>query len=139
MGIFMNKNLIIILLLSIFGIAFAGAVVDNFKATTSLNQVELEWTVKSEYDVKEYQILRSLDKVSFEEIDTVPAEYNDRGEHTYTYTDDRIFKEEGNTFYYKLVIENQDGSTTEYDQVIRVSAQTSGARHTWGSLKAMFR
>lgn len=136
----MKKTAFVIFsLLLVTGFAFSGAVIDNFKANTSLNQVELEWTVKSEYDVKEYKILRSLDKTNFEEIDAVPAEYNDRGEHTYTYIDDRIFKSQGNTFYYKLVIVEINGSVSEYGELITVSTQTSSSRHTWGSLKAMFR
>ena len=123
----------------IAGSVFSGAVIDNFKANTSLNQVELEWTVKSEYNVKEYKILRSLDKTSFEEIDRVAAEYNDRGEHTYTYVDDKIFKSQGNTFYYKLEIVHSNGTVSAYGELITVSTQTSSSRHTWGSLKAMFR
>jgi len=118
---------------------YAGAVIEGFHANTSLNKVELKWTVKTEDNVKNYTILRSLDQVKYKEVKEIKAKWNDKKEHTYTWIDDKVFKSQGNTFYYKIKIINQNGSTVEHDKVLEVSPQISATRHTWGSIKAMFR
>ena len=117
----------------------AGALISEFRAEPGFNQVELKWIVTVETDVKGYRVMRSHDRVSFEEIAFVDAKGAHHGERTYTYIDDKVFKPSGNTYYYKLVILQTDEQAIEYDKVCSVSPQISSARHTWGSIKAMFR
>ncbi len=134
-----RSTLILFTLITCTSLVFAGAVIESFHANTSLNKVELKWTVKAEDNVDNYTILRSLDQVKYKELKEIKAKWNDKKEHTYTWIDDKVFKSQGNTFYYKIKIINNDGSTVEHDKVLEVSPQISATRHTWGSIKAMFR
>jgi hypothetical protein len=118
---------------------FGGAVVTDFRGEAGFNQVELKWIVNAEANLKNYQILRSMDGVSYQSIATVKAKSNEPGEKTYSYIDRTVFKPNNNVFHYKLRFINTDNSTSDFERIVTVSPQISGARHTWGSIKAMFR
>jgi len=120
-------------------VLFAGAVVTDFRGEAGFNRVELKWIVGAESNLKGYQILRSMDGLDFQTIAFVKAKVNESGEKTYTYIDRTVFKPTGNVFHYKLRFVNNDDSTSDFERVIVVSPQISAARHTWGSIKAMFR
>ncbi len=120
-------------------VLFAGAVITDFRGEAGFNRVELKWIVGAESNLKGYQILRSMDGLDFQSIAFVKAKEDESGEKTYTYIDRTVFKPTGNVFHYKLRLVNNDDSISDYEKVVVVSPQISAARHTWGSIKAMFR
>jgi hypothetical protein len=137
----MTKQIYILLLICIgASLLFAGAVVKDFHGEAGFNLVTLKWIVTAEIDLKGYQILRSFDGTSFSDIAFIKSKSEEGGEKSYTYIDRSVFKTEGRTCYYKLRMVNlSDETTTDYEQVVTVSPQISATRHTWGSIKAMFR
>ena len=143
MGCIMNRRLSSSIFIPFFclisSILFAGAVVTDFRGEAGFNRVELKWIVGAESNLKGYQILRSMDGLDFQSIAFIKAKANESSERTYTYIDRTVFKPTGNVFYYKLRFVNDDDSISDYEKVIAVSPQISAARHTWGSIKAMFR
>jgi hypothetical protein len=136
----MNKKFFIVLIFALFdAIAFGGAVLSDFRAESGLNRVELKWVVSAETGIKGYHIMRSLDGTQFQKIGFVAAVGVSGREQTYRFTDSSVFKLSGRIFYYKLQLVNSDDSVSEYEKMITISPQISSTRHTWGSLKAMFR
>lgn len=137
----MKKTILLatLFICSLFSILFAGAVITDFQGEPGLNRVNLKWIVTAESAVKGYEVMRSIDGAHYEKVAFVNVKTSGSGEKTYTYIDKSVFKPNGRTFYYKLQIVNRDDTTSEYDKVVEVSPQISSARHTWGSIKAMFR
>lgn len=131
--------LVTFLVLSLTAILIAGAVISDFRAEAGLNRVELKWIVTAESNLRGYQLLRSMDGANFEALAFVPVKLEQSGEKTYTYIDKSVFKGAGHSFYYKLQLVNSDGSTTDFERVVSSTPQISATRHTWGSIKAMFR
>jgi len=136
----MKKTILLtaLFICSLFSMLFAGAVITDFQGEPGLNRVNLKWIVTAESAVKGYTVMRSMDGSHFEKVAFVKVKAGS-GEKTYNYVDKSVFKPNGRSFYYKLQIVNQDDSTSEYDKLVVVSPQISSARHTWGSIKAMFR
>lgn len=132
-------GLAILFNLAVCGFLFAGVIISSFQGEAGLNRVELKWIVTLEVNLKEYEVLRSIDGVKFESIARVPAKWQESGEKTYIYIDTSVFKENNRSFYYKLRFNYTDGSNAEYDKVLCIQPQISSVRHTWGSIKAMFR
>jgi hypothetical protein len=119
--------------------AFAGAIISDFHGEPGFNRVDLKWIVSAESNLKGYQVLRSMDGNHFETIAMIAAKKTETGEKTYHFQDTSVFKQTGRSFYYRLKLENDDGTTSDYDKVLVISPQISAARQTWGSIKAMFR
>ncbi|MCR4437909.1 MAG: hypothetical protein QHJ34_02550 [bacterium] len=116
-----------------------GAVISRFEAEPGLNKVTLRWTTAAESNLKGFEIERGLDGKSFQAIVFVEAAGNSSSPRDYAYEDRTVFKSTGNTYYYRLKLVDFDGSFAYYDKVVSVSPQISSVRHTWGSIKAMFR
>jgi hypothetical protein len=137
----MKKTVILcsILMLLLAGVLWSGVIISSFQGEAGFNRVELKWIVSSEINLRQYQVLRSFDGTTFENIAQVPVKENDSGEKTYLYVDTSVFKDVSRDFYYKLRMVHQDGTTSDYDKVLRLNPQISSARQTWGSIKAMFR
>ncbi|HOT95598.1 MAG TPA: hypothetical protein PLG50_01455 [bacterium] len=131
--------LTVIALILLNTLLFGGAIISSFQGEAGYNQVEIKWIVAAENNLRSYQLLRSLDNHDFESIAVIDAKKLESGEKTYSYLDKSVFKENNHEFYYKLRMVNDDGSTTDYDKVLRLTPQISSARQTWGSIKAMFR
>lgn len=136
---FSSHTLVVISLLLIAPLLYSGAVIKEFSGSPGFNRVDLKWVVTAEIGLKAYQVLRSLDDVKYENIAQIPVQTDGSGEKTYTYSDNSVFKQSGRNFYYKLRFLNVDGSTMDYEKKVTISPQISAARHTWGSIKAMFR
>lgn len=120
--------------------AFSGVVIKQFQAEPGLNRVELKWIVTKENNIKGYRILRSMNASDFDKVGFVEAQGINGSERTYKFVDRTVFKStDSRTFYYKLQFVNNDESTNNYEKVISVTPQISSTRHTWGSIKAMFR
>ena len=119
---------------------YAGAVIVDFRGEPGSNKVTLSWSTLNETNCKGFQIERSLNKTDFDKINFIKGSGNSSTRKNYKYVDKTVFKPEINrTFYYRLKIVNEDNSVSIYAQVIKVTPSISGARHTWGSIKALFR
>ncbi len=126
-------------LLIFASVLWSSAVVTNFRGEPGHNKVVLKWTTISEVHCKEYVIERSLDKQTFNKIGSVRAKGNMSERTDYQYEDKTVFRAASNTFHYRLRIIDQDGTETKYSEIVTVTPAISGVRHTWGSIKAMFR
>lgn len=123
-----------------FSVVFAGAVISEFRGEPGYNKVVLTWVAESEQDLKGYEIERSFSKdKDFQKVGFVQAK-SQPGRTEYKYEDDSVFKTSNDrTFYYRLKLVNNDGTSSYFKMVISVTPTISSARHTWGSIKAMFR
>ena len=83
--------------------------------------------------------MRSINGTNFDRIGFVKAKGVSGGENTYKYEDTTVFKSSGRSYYYKIQFYNKDETVTNFEKVITVTPQISSTRHTWGSIKAMFR
>lgn len=120
-------------------VLFGGAVISDFHGEPGHNKVTLYWKTLAETNVKGFRLERGTDDKRFSRLDFVKGKGNSTRTVEYKYEDKSVFKPTGRTFYYRIIIENLDGSTTTYPEIISVSPSVSSARQTWGSIKAMFR
>lgn len=122
------------LLLALAPTAFS-QVVQDFSAVGASQGVFLQWTTAREAGVTEFRVQRSFDGQRFITIHTTrPFGMG----HTYSYTDDDLFKGPQQTYYYRLEIAGVD-ERISYSGTEEVALNFSGIRRTWGSIKAMFR
>lgn len=136
------KRITLFLVLGLFLVStlvYGGAVVSDFRGEPGINLVTLKWIVKAESNLKGYEVLRSMDGATYQKVAFIETNKTGSGEKTYTFQDKSVFKPTDRTFYYKLKFVDMDNSKQEFDKVIVVSPKISSARHTWGSIKAMFR
>jgi len=121
-------------------ILYAGAVIVDFRGEPGSNKVTLYWSTLNETNCNGFRIERSLNKEAFNKIDFIKSSGNSTVRKDYKYEDKTVYKPEmDRTFYYRLIIINQDNSESVYSQVVAVTPSISGARYTWGSIKALFR
>ncbi len=119
---------------------YAGAVIVDFRGEPGHGKVTLYWSTLNETNCKGFQIDRSLNKVDFKKIAFVKSQGNSTERKDYSYEDKTVFKSEmDRTFYYRLTIINEDNTESVYSQIVSVTPSISGARYTWGSIKALFR
>jgi hypothetical protein len=116
----------------------AGTRISQFFATRDRNAVVLEWTTEEESNLARFEIERSTDRVRWFRIGEVRAAGESARRNTYTFRDQTIFKTAANSLSYRLVLVDMQGNSLPYDVIASVEGQ-SGIRHTWGSIKAMFR
>jgi hypothetical protein len=117
---------------------WAGGTICEFHATRQEGTVLLEWATESEESLAKFEIFRSNDQSIWIKIGEQTASGKSSSKRYYTYIDNSIFKTFEANFYYKLVLVDQSGQRTTYPTTASVSG-SSGFRHTWGSIKAMFR
>jgi len=119
-------------------LVLSGAQIVEFFARRTETAVILEWSTDYESNIRQFNIERCNDQQSWIHIGTTSA----RGESTtrehYSYTDNTIFKTEQTNFYYRLVIVENTGQKVPHDVIASIHGN-SGIRHTWGSIKAIFR
>lgn len=134
-------NLFIIPLFLSFLIStlFAGAVIVDFRGEVKSNKAILKWSTNSELNCQEFQIERGFDQKTFQKIGSVNAAGNSSQRKDYVYEDTSVFRQTENTFYYRIKIIDKDGTESLFSEVVSVTPSISGVRHTWGSIKAMFR
>ena len=116
----------------------ASARISEFYAKREKNTVILEWTTDEESNLAKFEIHRSTDQMRWYKIGEIRAVGESSQKNLYSFTDNSIFKGPTNTLYYRLVIIDKTGSSVAWDVIASVEGQ-SGIRHTWGSIKAMFR
>lgn len=131
---------LILILISSSLLLYGSAVIINFNGTSGNNKVTLQWSTLSEKDCEGFEIERSLNKTDFKKIGFVKGAGNSSEQKDYKYVDKTVYKTEINrTFYYRLKIINKSGPESIHSEIVSVSPSISGARYTWGSIKALFR
>jgi len=118
---------------------YAGAVIVEFKGNPGKNKVVIKWSTMSETNCDEFQIERSLDRNNFQKVGSVEASGNSSDKKDYTFEDNSVFKAASNTFYYRIRICDFGGKESLFSEIISVTPSVSGVKHTWGSIKALFR
>jgi hypothetical protein len=126
---------IIAFLFSLATVAFAGAEIVEFEAYSLGDRCQLVWRTAQETNLQVFVIERSSDGTRFVPVGTVEA---DGSYSNYQYTDVSPLAQSSRVFFYRLKILEKDLSFT-YSVVREVSLVFSAFRHTWGSIKAMFR
>jgi hypothetical protein len=135
--IFISTILIVCLLF--FSLLFSDTRVTGFTARKENNKVILEWSTEFESGLEKFIIHRSTNNVSWLSIGEVkPPTENSTSPRNYRYVDNSIYKNNSSNFYYKLLMIDKNGQTTSYHVIVSIGGN-SGIRHTWGSIKAMFR
>jgi len=124
----------------LFGCMFlsASTIISDFHAKREGNTVVLGWTTESETRLARFDLERSTDRLRWFKIGEKAAMGESATRQQYTFRDNTIFKAAVNNFYYRLVLVDKNGQSAPFDVITSVSG-TSGIRHTWGSIKAMFR
>lgn len=145
----MKKTLILIISLSLAGIAFASSeVITYLKGTPGSDAITLDWQSGIETGVRSYAIERSEKNTSdFKEIGSVTASGNNS---TYHYRDAAVNganikgSNGGGSFMplsdlYKYRIRLNYDNAVSYSQTINVTRPSAGVKRTWGMIKEMFR
>lgn len=130
----------IIFLLVCVSLLYADTQIIEFHAKRSENNVAiLEWITLKESNLKQFDIERSNDGMNWISIGYVtPLTEYSYEKTSYSFTDPNIFKTTQSTFFYRLVIVDKNGHSTIHTVIASISGQ-SGIKHTWGSIKALFR
>ena len=115
-----------------------GVQISDFHASREGNVVLLEWMTESESNLLRFDVQRSTDQRYWLKIGENAAVGESSSSQHYSYRDDTIFKTEQSTFYYRLVVVDKNQQKIIHPVVASI-AGSSGIRHTWGSIKAMFR
>lgn len=132
------KSSLFILLVVLGSILWSSARITSFNARRDDNSVILDWATDSESNLSKFDIERSSDQIRWLKIGETRAAGESGSRQNYSYRDNTIFKASTNNFYYRLVLIDQAGQASPYDVIVSISG-SSGIRHTWGSVKAMFR
>ncbi|MBN2011588.1 hypothetical protein JW960_19815 [candidate division KSB1 bacterium] len=132
-------SLCLIITLGFATVIWSSAVITNFRGEPGKNKVVLKWSSLSEVGCKEYVIERGMDRYNFTKVGTVDAAGNSSERKDYEYQDSSVFKTMANTFFYRIRIVDENGNDKAVSEVVTVTPAVSGVRHTWGSIKAMFR
>lgn len=141
----MKKYISISILASVFlfsVISLSDSVIKEFRAEPGMNKVHLTWLVSLETDVSGYKVLRGFDPTqlrNLEFLETNNIAIPPGGTKKYDFTDQSVFKTDGRSFYYQIAVLNTEGQTVTTTEIREVSPNISSVRHTWGSIKAMFR
>jgi len=124
-----------------FVIVYGNAVIVDFQGDPGNNKVTLHWATISEVNCKTFEIERSLNNTDFKKIGSLRAIGNSTSRQEYSFEDKNVFKTTSlsRTFYYRLKVIDVDGSFRLHSEVISVTPSISGAKYTWGSIKALFR
>ena len=111
--------------------------IKRFECKDGGDNVILKWTSTIEISLDRYEIERSLDNFkTYTRIAKIKA----KGPSSYVFNDKSVFKALSHKFYYRLkLIDKNNAKSSIYGKVVSVKPSISGVKHTWGSLKAMFR
>lgn len=134
------RNLIILSLLLISGVAFASLTIEYFTGRTNSNGIIIEWKTGQEGNTTKFEVERSVTTPdNFIYIATVNAQGSNS---YYTYQDNSVDNnhttQNNSVYYYRLKCIQSNGSHS-FSNVITVVHSVSGIRSTWGSIKAIFR
>jgi hypothetical protein len=126
---------IIAFLFGAASVALAGAEIIEFEAFSLGDRCQLIWRTGQETNFEMFVVERSSDGSRFLPVGTVEPQ----GSYSnYQYTDVSPLAQSSRVFFYRLKMLDKDQSF-DYSVVREVSLVFSALRHTWGSIKAMFR
>jgi hypothetical protein len=132
---------ILFFLLTLIPLALLSVVrITDFHGRRENNIVILEWSTIEESNIKQFNVERNTD-INTENwvlIGSIEAIGESSVQQSYTFRDMNIFKTNLSNFYYRLAIVDKNNQTTYHDVIVSISVN-SGIKHTWGSIKAMFR
>lgn len=130
----MKKIAVFVILLLFVSLAFADAVITEWKAEPAQGKIILQWKTSKEENVQKFIVERSADNRHFSEIGSVNA----RGAgFQYQFVDDNLGRF-NSVFYYRLKIINSNGNM-QYTDSLPVIPNVSSISRSWGSIKALFR
>ena len=139
MSIRLSKISLAVLLIFCWTLLWAANRVVEFHARKESQAVVLEWATEQESGLKQFHVQRRIDQSNWVAIGKVTALGPSESMNRYTYRDATLYKTANNaSLYYRLELEMEDG-TRLLHTTIASAAGMSGIRHTWGSIKAMFR
>ena len=139
-GIFLRMkrlSLILLCLISVISLVFAGAIKENsLTGTSDGNSIIIRWLSDDESGVTRFELERKAGiNGSFFPLSIVQP----RGSNSaYEYVDDSAFRTTESIYQYQVKVVFYNGTSVEYGP-ITVSHKTSDVKRTWGSIKAMFR
>jgi len=134
-----TKTLLFVFCLTIPTLIRSETRIVDFHARRQDNVAILEWATEKENGLEKFLVQRSTDQSTWTTVGDVKPEPGDSStRRTYIYYDRSIFKNSISTFYYRLVIVNKNDQSTPYGVIVSITG-SSGIKHTWGSIKAMFR
>jgi hypothetical protein len=116
----------------------AGAVITDFQAVREQNAIIVSWASEQETNVSKYTVERSTDLSNWAWVGDVTAAGESSIKRNYQFKDKNLYKTDQATFYYRLKITDKNGRVAIHEAVLSANGY-SGIRHTWGSIKAMFR
>lgn len=136
----LHRLLFAILLLLPTMLLLSGAQISDFHARRENDAVVVEWATLGETNLDRFALERSSDTINWNAVADIPARPGDTSsKREYSYLDRSIFKDDGSgTFYYRLYTVDHDGTSTPHSVITSIQG-SSGIRHTWGSIKAIFR
>ncbi|MHB8580748.1 MAG: hypothetical protein ACYDA4_12975 [Ignavibacteriaceae bacterium] len=114
---------------------FAGAYVTVFNVSNQGDNIEISWNTSQETNVKDFIIQRKTYQSDYIDIATIQPKGSNS---SYSYIDRAAYKTNDVMYYYRLEIEDNDGSVSYLEQQ-SISHSISAVKRTWGSIKAMFR
>jgi len=119
----------------------SGIRITEFHGRRESNTVVLEWTTVEESNIKKFTIERTteINSANWISVGSIEAKGESSEQQLYSFRDSNIFKTSNQAnFYYRLGVVDSNDIITYHDVIVSISAN-SGIKHTWGSLKAMFR
>ena len=139
MRYYIHKIIIVLVIFSIPFLLFASATISNFHARLENSLIILEWNTESELNVNHFEIQRSTDKINWLKIGSVKSNTGTSNTRQYyQFSENAIFKVSTSSLNYRLVVVDNQDNREIYSVVASVSG-SSGIKHTWGTIKAMFR
>jgi len=135
-GKIMRKFFLPFIIILLVSALYANTMFEEYSATPATNRVTIKWRTTMEQGTANFVILRSMDDVSFQEVNRVSA----KGQGAeYTYVDENVIFKTSQIFFYKIRAIDGDDSMIEETESLSVHPNISGIYRTWGAIKAMFR
>lgn len=132
-----KKYILVLLLLPIVSVIFAGATIaePGVSARSNGDDVILNWQTIEETNLKHFVVQRKT-KAGFMDLAEIPPEED----QYYEYIDETAYKTTASIYVYRIAIVDNGGTVT-YSNEVTVHHDTinGGVKETWGSIKALFR
>ena len=139
-----NKKYVIpFLVFLIATVLYADAVIKKFELDPEYNKVIVRWETGNDATIKHFEVQRGTSMDRLDNVKTMSPLKSSEVTVKYEWADNSVFKTTAGerTFYYRIktVKNSASGETYEYSKIEKITPTVSSARHTWGSIKAIFR
>jgi hypothetical protein len=133
---FILSSKVLLIILALTGIAYAGVTLQYFTAKSNTEGILVEWKTMEENSTVKFELERSAESPdNFIYLATLNATGNNS---FYSYQDNSVDLRTTSVYKYRLKCIDGNGNSS-YTQSISVIHEVSGIRSTWGSIKAIFR